>query len=444
MPNLGCSCWVGPAVRSRGSRRPGACPCSFVSKRSSSVSFSFAFRGHARVPIFLIDRIPLGGVSSTRVGSSSFPSRPSPLPSFSHEIPVDVYSPSQASCSRFVVAFPVSDALFLGHVLGKFPALPLPALSWWWRRLSEQLSRQHLLLALAPEPTHVDGTQASPWHALPRRHDAFERNAPGHVHPKRGIDGASLFIEIFPRKVSIPPDRGRDGRHRIPPSIPLRDIEISRWISIPPPPMGGGRRHPVGFVLVPLGFGSRFFPFQIRPIEPGSDRVRSRVLPRLLGRHSSFVRRDRIAMPAGHGSRARTRDTFSRGFRQKGVIPVSTYLRTFKIGDYVDIKVNSAVHKVRRETEGDGDLAQTCERARAMGREGEARRSEARGRRGFEGSRQGKPRRTRERGRPPPQMDGTRVSFARSRHVRAIPRGVSNGGRGAARSLRKSRWGTSG
>eukprot|EP00894_Picocystis_sp_ML_P004411 jgi/Pico_ML_1/54928/g65.t1 len=50
-------------------------------------------------------------------------------------------------------------------------------------------------------------------------------------------------------------------------------------------------------------------------------------------------------MPAGHGSRARTRDTFSRGFRQKGVIPVSTYLRTFKIGDYVDIKVNSAVHK---------------------------------------------------------------------------------------------------
>jgi hypothetical protein len=52
-------------------------------------------------------------------------------------------------------------------------------------------------------------------------------------------------------------------------------------------------------------------------------------------------------MPAGHGLRSRTRDSFSRPFRGKGFIPLSTYLRTYKLGDYVDIKVNSAVHKVR-------------------------------------------------------------------------------------------------
>ena len=49
-------------------------------------------------------------------------------------------------------------------------------------------------------------------------------------------------------------------------------------------------------------------------------------------------------MPAGHGMRARTRDLFSRGFRQKGFIPLTVYLRSFKVGDYVDVKVNSAVH----------------------------------------------------------------------------------------------------
>jgi len=50
-------------------------------------------------------------------------------------------------------------------------------------------------------------------------------------------------------------------------------------------------------------------------------------------------------MPAGHGLRARTRDKFSRAFRGKGYIPLSVYLRTYKVGDYVDIKVNSAVQK---------------------------------------------------------------------------------------------------
>lgn len=50
-------------------------------------------------------------------------------------------------------------------------------------------------------------------------------------------------------------------------------------------------------------------------------------------------------MPAGHGVRARTRDLFARGFRKKGTIHLSTYLRTYRIGEYVDIKVNGAVHK---------------------------------------------------------------------------------------------------
>lgn len=46
----------------------------------------------------------------------------------------------------------------------------------------------------------------------------------------------------------------------------------------------------------------------------------------------------------GHGLRSRTRDLFKRGFRKAGYIPLTTYLRTFKVGDYVDLKVNGAVH----------------------------------------------------------------------------------------------------
>lgn len=57
-------------------------------------------------------------------------------------------------------------------------------------------------------------------------------------------------------------------------------------------------------------------------------------------------------MPGGHGQRARTRDLFSRPYRGKGYIPLSTYLRTYKIGDYVDIKVNAAVQKVWRRSDG--------------------------------------------------------------------------------------------
>jgi ribosomal protein L21E len=51
-------------------------------------------------------------------------------------------------------------------------------------------------------------------------------------------------------------------------------------------------------------------------------------------------------MPAGAGLRAKTRHTFSRGFRNHGTIPLTTYLRNFKLGDYVDIKVNASIHKV--------------------------------------------------------------------------------------------------
>ncbi|AEO54979.1 hypothetical protein MYCTH_75107 [Thermothelomyces thermophilus ATCC 42464] len=49
----------------------------------------------------------------------------------------------------------------------------------------------------------------------------------------------------------------------------------------------------------------------------------------------------------GHpaGLRAGTRYAFSRGFRQHGQIRLSTYLRQYRVGDIVDIKVNGAVQK---------------------------------------------------------------------------------------------------
>eukprot|EP00775_Hariotina_reticulata_P011896 gene11896-12040_t len=50
-------------------------------------------------------------------------------------------------------------------------------------------------------------------------------------------------------------------------------------------------------------------------------------------------------MPGGQGLRHRTRDLFQRGFRQKGFIALTTYLRTYKLGDYVDIKMNPAQQK---------------------------------------------------------------------------------------------------
>lgn len=50
-------------------------------------------------------------------------------------------------------------------------------------------------------------------------------------------------------------------------------------------------------------------------------------------------------MPHSYGYRARTRDMFSRPFGQNGMIKLSTYMTTFKRGDFVDIKCNPAVHK---------------------------------------------------------------------------------------------------
>ncbi len=50
-------------------------------------------------------------------------------------------------------------------------------------------------------------------------------------------------------------------------------------------------------------------------------------------------------MPHAHGYRARTRHMFSLGFRQGGVINLSTYLKPVKVGDLVDIVANPAIHK---------------------------------------------------------------------------------------------------
>jgi large subunit ribosomal protein L21e len=36
---------------------------------------------------------------------------------------------------------------------------------------------------------------------------------------------------------------------------------------------------------------------------------------------------------------------FSRDFRTKGPIKLSTYLKKYKVGDIVDIKANGAIHK---------------------------------------------------------------------------------------------------
>ncbi|KAJ3121235.1 hypothetical protein HK100_012459 [Physocladia obscura] len=50
-------------------------------------------------------------------------------------------------------------------------------------------------------------------------------------------------------------------------------------------------------------------------------------------------------MPHSFGLRARTRHLFSRDFRTKGQIKLSTYLINYKAGDIVDIKANGAVQK---------------------------------------------------------------------------------------------------
>jgi large subunit ribosomal protein L21e len=50
-------------------------------------------------------------------------------------------------------------------------------------------------------------------------------------------------------------------------------------------------------------------------------------------------------MPHSFGYRARTRKLFAQPFRKHGPVPLSKYLTTYKIGDYVDIKANASIHK---------------------------------------------------------------------------------------------------
>jgi large subunit ribosomal protein L21e len=50
-------------------------------------------------------------------------------------------------------------------------------------------------------------------------------------------------------------------------------------------------------------------------------------------------------MGKSRGYRSGTRYAFSRDFKKHGVIPLSTYLKIYKVGDIVDIKANGAVQK---------------------------------------------------------------------------------------------------
>merc|ERR1711939_238306 len=50
-------------------------------------------------------------------------------------------------------------------------------------------------------------------------------------------------------------------------------------------------------------------------------------------------------MPNSFGVRARTRDLFAKRWGTYGMPSMSTYLKTFKRGDIVDIVANPAIHK---------------------------------------------------------------------------------------------------
>jgi large subunit ribosomal protein L21e len=45
------------------------------------------------------------------------------------------------------------------------------------------------------------------------------------------------------------------------------------------------------------------------------------------------------------GTRRNTRDLFAKGFGNKGLPNMTTYMTTYKLGDYVDIVCNGAIHK---------------------------------------------------------------------------------------------------
>ena len=50
-------------------------------------------------------------------------------------------------------------------------------------------------------------------------------------------------------------------------------------------------------------------------------------------------------MPHCFGYRNRTRRLFKKAFGTKGRCHTTTYLTNYKRGDYVDIKVDSSIHK---------------------------------------------------------------------------------------------------
>ena len=50
-------------------------------------------------------------------------------------------------------------------------------------------------------------------------------------------------------------------------------------------------------------------------------------------------------MPHSYGIRARTRHMFAKKFRQKGLPSLGQYLLPVKVGDYVDIFADPAIHK---------------------------------------------------------------------------------------------------
>ncbi|XP_039746428.1 60S ribosomal protein L21 [Pararge aegeria] len=50
-------------------------------------------------------------------------------------------------------------------------------------------------------------------------------------------------------------------------------------------------------------------------------------------------------MTNSKGYRRGTRDLFARRFRTHGTIPLSTYMKVYKVGDIVDIRGNGAVQK---------------------------------------------------------------------------------------------------
>lgn len=51
-------------------------------------------------------------------------------------------------------------------------------------------------------------------------------------------------------------------------------------------------------------------------------------------------------MPAGAGYRSKTRDLFSKRHKHHGMPALGTYLRTFKLGEYVDVICDPAIQKV--------------------------------------------------------------------------------------------------